>query len=794
MIEGDLFEQDRNRDKISFRNRLVDYSRYWYLFAIAMAISLLAAFFHIRYSITKYYVSTTILIKDPAEGAGMSNPALSNIDMLKTTKKVDDEMIILKSRSLMETVLRELSLNKSYFLDGRLQDMEVYESALPLRVIVTQLNPDAYHKKIAIHPQGGNKFRLEENDAKQEMTHQYKFGDQITRPYAVFTVLQGSDSSLHGLKEKVIVVFHDIESLASSFSNKLEIAPVNKNSNVLRIALTDAVPKRSVDILQKLVEVYELEAEADKNLTASSALSFIDERLLYLTAELTDVERNVEEYKMLNNLTDVTSDAALYLKSADDYNKKLAEFDIQIELLRSISEYLKAKEGDQVELVPSSLNILDPTLLSLIAKFNELQLERQRMQKTTNSGNPLMVNLKAQLDNLRANIGENIKNLIQGLIITRENLIHSSAEFELRKRKVPAMERELLEINRQQGVKEGLYLYLLQKREESALALAATESNFRTIDPPSIITPIEVNRPLIMVIAFVIGLALPLALLYLKDILNDKILSARDIQLLTDTPMLGEIARSKSKDQLVVGVNVLGPIVEMFRLIRMNLRYAASAQKENQVILVTSSISGEGKSFFSINFAASLVLTGKKVIVLGMDLRKPTILSAVKVAEGLGITDFLVRDELTVSDIVRPSNALKNLYVAGSGRVSPSPTELMMSPRMEELFSNLRSSFDYIIVDSAPIGLVADAFTLAPFIDSVIYMVRRNYTPKEKLKIIEKVRREKTLKHPMIVLNDVLIGKGQNYGYGYGEDKHQPAHPVDSNVQMSNNGVATIKA
>ena len=573
MIEGDLFDQDKNRDKISFRNRLVDYSRYWYLFAIAMTISLLAAFFHIRYSITRYYVSTTILIKDPAEGAGLSNPALSNIDMFKTSKKVDDEMIILKSRSLMETVLTQLSLNKSYFLDGRLQDMEVYESALPLRVIVTKLNPEAYHKRIVIFPQGGNRFRLEENDTGgKESSQEYKFGDRITRPYAVFTVVQGSDSTLHGFDEKVIVVFHDIKSLASSFTNRLEIAPVNKNSNVLRIALTDVVPKRSVDILQKLVEVYELEAEEDKNLTASSALSFIDERLLYLTAELTDVERNVEEYKKQNNLTDVTSDAALYLKSADDYNKKLAEFDIQIELLRSISEYLRVKEGDQVELVPSSLNILDPTLLSLIAKFNELQLERQRMQKTTNPGNPLMVNLKDQLNNLRANIGENIKNLIQGLVITRENLVNSSAEFEQRKRMVPAMERELLEINRQQGVKEGLYLYLLQKREESALALAATESNFRTIDPPSVIAPINVNRPLILAIAFIIGLALPLALLYLKDILNDKILSARDIQLLTDTPMLGEIARSKAKEQLVVGVNVVGPIVEMFRLIRMNLR------------------------------------------------------------------------------------------------------------------------------------------------------------------------------------------------------------------------------
>jgi capsular exopolysaccharide synthesis family protein len=534
----------------------------------------------------------------------------------------------------------------------------------------------------------------------------------------------------------------------------------------LNISLKDPVWERGITIVAKLIEVYEKEAVEDKNLIASNTLNFIDERLKYLTAELTDVEKNVELYKKENGLTDVGSDAALFTSSASEYNKKLADLDIQIELLSSIETYLQ-KQGEQFEMIPSSLNIQDPTLLSLIAKFNELQLQRQRMLRGSQPDHPLVINMNEQLANLRVNIRENLRTIKNGLGITRQNLLANSARFESKKRMVPAMERELLEINRQQGVKAGLYLYLLQKREESALSLAATVSNTRIIDAPSAGYPDGPNKMTFYMMAILFGIAVPFAVLYLRDMINDKVQHLREVEKSTATPILGELAHDKTGETLVVTHGSRSVITEMFRHIRTNLQFA-TAGKENKVILITSGMSGEGKTFFSINLGASLVSTGKRVVVLGMDLRKPRLIKALNLSDTLGITNYLISDAVSVNDIVRPLGVMEDLFVIGSGPVPPNPAELMMSPKIGKLINILKESFDYVIIDTAPVGQVVDAFMLAPYIDSTIYLVRYNFTPKPLLETIQKIYKERKLSHPMIVLNDAKEKKG--YGYGYGDD------------------------
>lgn len=783
MIDGDLFQANAD-DKINLKSILSDYLPYWYLFALGVGVCVTLAFFRIRYTVPQYYVASTLLIKDQGTGSELlSGASAESMEMFRPKKSIDDEINILKSKSLMERVLRELSFNTTYYLEGRVHDMEVYGNDLPIKIVVSDLQPRAYGKRIFIYPKDNNSFQLgEEMPNEKLLMSTYQYGQQIEKPYGVFTVIEATDSVSLKKDDKVIVVFHDVKKLASHYSEKLYVAPVSQTSNVLNVGLTDQVWKNGVDILNKLIEVYEKEAVEDKNMMASNALAFIDERLQYLNAELTDVEKNVELYKRQNAVTDVSSEAELSLQNASDYNKQLAEFDIQVELLKSVEDYLQ-KPGDEVALVPSALNIQDPTLHILISKFNELQLERQRMQRTMQPDNPLMLNINEQLSNLRINIGENIKNIRNGLIITRQNLIASSKKFEYRKKRVPAMERELLEINRQQSVKEGLYLYLLQKREESALSLAATVSNFRVVDPPAVIYPIFPNKPMIYMIAILAGLIVPFSLLYVKNLLNDKVMELKDIQRGTRTPVLGEIARNETKQPVVVTQDGANPLVEMFRLIRTNLQFATLG-KPNKVILVTSSMSGEGKSFFCINLAASLVLTGKRVVVLGMDLRRPTLLKSMKIADGIGITNYLIADNISVVDIIRSSNILPNLFVISSGPALPSPTELMMSPKVNQLFETLRASFDHIIIDSAPIGLVADGFTLAPYLDSTIYMVRRNYTPQDSLAIIEKVYRERTLKFPMIVLNDTII-KNKKYGYGYGYSGQKSKKSRDASIKRA---------
>ncbi|MDX5436551.1 MAG: capsular biosynthesis protein, partial [Pontibacter sp.] len=394
------------------------------------------------------------------------------------------------------------------------------------------------------------------------------------------------------------------------------VAPVNKEASVLTISLTDAVPEKGVTIINKLIEVYNKEAVEDKNQIAANTIQFIDERLTYLTEELSTVEKDVEAYKRQNELTDVSSEAKMYLERASEYNRQLSELEIQIDVLNSIETYLK-NQKNQFELVPSTLSIQDATLLNLIGKFNELQLERQRLLRTTQPSNPIVLNVNEQLANLRVNILENLGNIKNSLTITRNNLRANSSQFESRIQKVPAIERELLEINRQQGIKEGLYLYLLQKREESALSLAATVSNSRVID--SAVAgdlPVKPKKQLIYLLAFLVGLGVPFAFIYVRDMLDDKVKEIKDIESVTATPVLGEIAHNYSGETLVVTKESRGPVSELFRLIRANLQFA-TVGKENRVILVTSSMSGEGKTFFSINLAASLVLTGKKVVVIG---------------------------------------------------------------------------------------------------------------------------------------------------------------------------------
>src|SRR5690606_25889997 len=424
-------------------------------------LCLVAAFFKIRYTVPQYEVSGTLLIKDNPNANGLpAATPLVDMEMFKLAKSIDDHVIMLRSRSLMERVLTELGLNTSYFIDGRVLDMEVHPDDLPIKVIIKELYPDAFGKKIVIYPDIDNSFQLGELvEDKTVGLKRYRFGQQIEMPYGIFTVIKGGEGMQ--MRSRLIVAFHNMNDLAAGYSQKIVAVPVNKSSNVLSIGLVDPVWKKAVDILNKLIEVYEKEAVEDKNRLASSTLDFIDERLQYLTAELSDVEKNVAMYKMQNDLTDVSSEAQLYLESANDYNKQLGEFEIQIDLLQSIEDYL-ARDNAQEVLVPSSMNIQDPTLLLLISKFNELQLERQRMLRTTQPDNPLIHNLNDQLANLRHNIIENVRNIKSGLIITRDKLVSSSAKFAHRIKKVPAMERQLLEINRQQGVKEGLYLYLLQ--------------------------------------------------------------------------------------------------------------------------------------------------------------------------------------------------------------------------------------------------------------------------------------------------------------------------------------------
>ncbi|MCJ8164425.1 polysaccharide biosynthesis tyrosine autokinase [Pontibacter sp. E15-1] len=740
--------------------------KYWYVFAITIALCVAGAYVYLLYATPQYYISSTMMLKsEKSDPSSFDLTGFTGLDVLQTNKHVEDEIQVLKANSIMERTLEELSLYTTYFVEDEVKLVEIYGEDLPVRVMVSKLEESAYSNPVTIHVKNPSSYELEDADGSLT-TH--KFGQEVKRPYGTFTVIMGAAASNPDAPKDIQVKFNNLVNLAIVYSGSLEIGPVNKEASVLRISLVDPVPEKGKDIINKLIEVYNKEDEEEKNLIASNAIEFIDERLKLLTAELTDVEKNVEKYKQKNEVTDIGTQAQMYLEKANDYNRQISNWDIQIDVLQSIEKYLSNKQT-QDELVPSTLNIQDATLLGLIAKFNELQLERQRMLRTTQPGNPIVQGMNDQLANLRVNILENLRNIKNSLVITRNQLQSNYAQFESRVQKVPSIERDLLEINRQQGTKEQLYLYLLQKREESALSLVATVSNSRVIDAATADKhPVLPKTNLVYVLAVLLGLGLPFAGIYLKDALNDKIQELRDVEYATSTPVLGEITYKKTRSALVVTQDSRTTVAEQFRQIRANLQFAFIG-KENKVILVTSSMSGEGKSFFSLNLGASLVLTGKRVVVLGFDLRKPTLTQKLDLPNDEGITNYLVSDSVTMGDIIKPSGVMQDLFVIGSGPTPLNPAELMLLPKVGKLIGELKEAFDHIIIDTSPVGQVADALALAPYINSSIYLVKNNYTYKKQIKIVDDIYKNQKFKHAMIVVNGAKIEAGYGYGYGYKE-------------------------
>ncbi|WP_162053462.1 GumC family protein [Pontibacter pamirensis] len=767
MIEKDI--RSLEAETIDLKKILLKYMRHWYLFIGALFLCLGGAFLFLLYSTPMYLVTSTLLIKDDKKKDAPISTDFGDIEMTNYSQNLDNEIEVLKSRGIMQRVMEELAMETTYFVEGQFVNEEIYGEHLPIRVIVNQLNPSAFEKTITIRVQDGNSFELE-ND--QNVTS-HKFGQKIEATYGTFTVVAAPDSLLDDHK-KIIVQFNDVKQLGIDYNNKLEVFPTNENASVVMLRLYDAVPEKGLDIMSTLIELYNDEAISEKKAIAANNLQFLDGRLKYLIGELTDVEENVENYKRQYEVTDVSSEARLYLEKSTDYNKQLSDWNVQIDVLETIESYLTNNEN-KYELVPSSLNIQDPTLLVLIKKFNELQLERQNFLRTMQASHPLVENTNEQLANLQVNIVENLRNIKRGLIITRDNLQRSYAQVESKKQQVPSIERELLQINRQQGTKEGLYLYLLQKREESAMSLAANIQNAKVLDEAMVDEePALPRRQLIFVLAFLLGIGLPIATIHIKDLMNDKIQLKTDVENLTETPILGEISHNSKREAIVVTKKNRSPVAELFWLIRANLQFA-TVGSENKVILVTSSMSGEGKTFFCINLGASLVLTGKRVVLLSFDLRKPSLMKSLGLPNDKGVTNYLISENSSIDEIIVPSQDMPDLYMIGSGPIPPNPSQIMLHPRVGTLIDELKEVFDYVIIDTAPVGQVADALALAPYIDSSIYVVRYNKTAKDQVKIIDDIYRNRKLKHPMIVLNDAKKqnGYGYGYGYGYGDQGHE---------------------
>lgn len=742
---------------------------YWYLFFISLVISCLGVWLYLRYTIPKYETKSTLLIKT-GQGDGMSNGeefVFQDLGIGGNIKNLENEIQILKSRTIMLGVVRNLRINIRYFTEGRVLTNEIYKDST---VYIDSLALENPHSSIlfTLIVNDKNSFKLFRGES---FVGQYDFGKLFSNRYGSFLIRKNFKEIPN---RNFIIRYDPPEQLALIYSNRLNISSLGNYSSVLELSLKDPIPQKGVDILNNLVSVYNEANIEDKNRVANNTLKFIEERIDLISNELETVESSVASFKRQNEIpTEVTSKIDVLLEEFQFNDRVLTELYVQKELLNSIISFLNSTV-DEDRLIPLGSELTDAGLSNLIASYNENILLKERLSKAAEVDNPVFQNLIQEMTNQKAVIIKSIENAQ----IDSDNKIEM---FENRNHinrtnlnSIPNIEKGLLEIKRQQSIKESLYLYLLQKREETAISLVVTVPNSRIIDSAINLrsNPVSPKEQNVYAIAFLLGISLPFGLIYLITQLNDKIISEDFIENKLSTPIIGRIYQNTTEKPIVVNSSNRSIIAEMFRLLRANLQFYTPDQ-EKKVIMVTSTVSGEGKTFTTVNLGASIALSNKKTIILGLDLRKPKLSQYFDDQKpNHGISTYIVSG-VNIDDIIQKSDFNENLFFINSGPVPPNPSELLLHPRMDVLIDRLKESFDYILFDTPPVGLVADALLLNKFVTSTLYVIRYGFTKERMLSIIRNIEDEKKLKNISIVFNSVKKTFSNNYDYGYYYEKRE---------------------
>ena len=560
--------------------------------------------------------------------------------------------------------------------------------------------------------------------------------------------------------------------VAKGYCNSLSIAPTSKTTSVAVISLKNSSLQRGQDFINQLLEMYNRNTNNDKNEIAQKTAEFIDERIGIISKELGSTEANLESFKRDAGITDLTSEAQIALAGNAEYEKKSVENRTQISLVNDLRKYLR---GNEYEVLPSNVGLQDAALIGAIERYNEMLVERKRLLRTSTENNPTIVNLDTSIRAMKANVQATLEGTLQGLMITKESLDREASRYSRRISNAPGQERAYVSIARQQEIKAGLYLMLLQKREENAIALAATANNAKIIDEAiADDIPISPKRSMIYLIALVLGIGIPVGIIYLVELTKFKIEGRADVEKLTSVPVVGDIPLTDEKNDkngsIAVFENKNNLMSETFRNIRTNLQFMLD--NDQKVILVTSTVSGEGKSFVSSNLAISLSLLGKKVVIVGLDIRKPGLNKVFQLSnKERGITQYLSNPETDLMELVQLSDVNKNLFILPGGTVPPNPTELLARNDLDRAIETLKKHFDYVILDTAPIGMVTDTLLIGRVADLSVYVCRADYTHKAEYTLINELSFEKKLPNLCTVINGVDLKK-RKYGYYYGYGKY----------------------
>jgi len=762
-----------DEEPVNYREKFEKYAFHWKWFVFGIVLALVSAFFYLKYTPKEYKATTTILI-DNENSAGLANglAVFEDLGLMGDTKKlVENEIGILKSNILMKTAVKDLGLNVTYFEKGRIRTSELYKEKSPIKI--SFFTKDSLFYKLdttfTINIKSATEFNLI-NENGDHVAKQL-FGNNIKSTMGNFTITP-TQVNKDITDREIIVHISPLKSVVEYYRSQIEVTPLLEKSDLLEITLKDKIKLKAEDLLDNLVNHYNKNAVENKSIIAINTNNFISQRLSAIKQDLTVADKGVQNFKTTNKLTDIPAEADLILNTNSATEQKIIDLNTQLKLTAYVMDYLSSNSE---ELIPANLGLADGSISANSLKYNELLLERNRILKNSGNLNPVVINLNTQIKELRKSVTQSLVNLKSSLTISLNTMKQQEALLNSKIIAVPAQEREYRDMQRQQQIIETLYLYLLQKREENAISLAATIPNAKVIDPADgSDRPVYPDRGNIYLIALLLGFVVPFLALYIMFLFDTKVHSSKEVEDALKVPFLGEIPKTKLSHKVVVSDNDRNSESEAFRMLRTNINFMLSNVKEAcKTIYVTSTIPNEGKTFISINLAVVLALSNKKVLLIGADLRKPKIAEYLNIDSGDGLTLFLTNPQLKASDVIKPVLE-SNFDIVQSGIVPPNPAELLMNGRFEELIDYAKTKYDYVIIDTAPVSLVSDTLLLCQKADLFLYIVRADYIDKRMLEIPKKLYKEKRLPNMAVVMNDSDLkkgygyGYGNNYGYGYG--------------------------
>ena len=819
------FEQDFQEKPINWREVFEKFIINWKWFVFSAIVAIIAGAVYGRMQQDVYELKSSVLIIDQTRSGQMNEMSvLKQLDAAgmgsRSTSMVNNEDQVIKSTVLMKRVVKRLELYTTYTHKSFLKTEELY-TASPIYVHMDSLSLTRLKSPLKLNfiPANGQ-LTVEGQFKDSTFTMQIKKLPAFISTPAGFIYIQlrsqksypessidviindpvnvvksltvGTQFTKEDLPdEKIEVTINDPVKVAKALAKGALSTEVGKMVDVIDLTLTSSNIQKGQDILNTLTAFYNQDASEQNNLSANNTAKFIETRLKLLSEELSDVEKEVENYKQANKLTDIDEDVKLFLDKTKVFDQQQIEVEMQQHLVKYVEEFIH-NPANQLALIPN-LGLKDIGLLAIIQQYNELVMSRDRIATGSSEQNPVLKTLNQQINTTRKAIQNSISNSRKGLQIANKDLTDQNSLMQSKIRDIPRQEREYIEIKRQQQVKASLYLFLLQKREEASLNMAVTVPKGRVLNTPDDAKLVGPHRNMIMLIFLIIGLLIPALIIYILDLINNSIRNREDVEKKTKIPVMTELGHNDGNSILIDNRPNASSNSELFRLMRTKLQFTLDSPKE-KVILITSTMSGEGKTFVSINLATMLSLTDKKVLLLGMDLRKPQLAKHFGITAKDGLTSYLSGQITDYTSLLYKPTDFPSLHILPAGVIPPNPTELIMKDRFENLITELKGQYDYILIDTAPVGAVSDTFLIDRVADLTLYICRAGYTDIRNLEFVNRLHTEKSLKRIFMVVNDVDLeanrysyhrkygygyGYGNKYGYGYGK-KHKN---IDSDIE-----------